>query len=50
MSHDHRPVSGVRAPAPRMTRMGAVVLAIAIAGPVWAVLTVGEIVWRLLMP
>lgn len=48
MSRDHPPVSGVRAPAPRLTRMGAVVLAVALAAPVWAVLTAGEIAWRLL--
>jgi hypothetical protein len=50
MSNDPRPVSGISAPAPRMTRMGALVLAIVIAAPVWAVLTAGEIIWRLLAP
>ena len=43
-------VSGVRAPAPRLTRMGALALAVAIAAPVWVILTLGEILWRLVLP
>lgn len=50
MPRVHPPVSGVNAPAPRLTRMGAVVLAVALAIPVWVVLTAGEILWRLLTP
>ena len=50
MPRNDRPVSGVDAPAPRLTRMGALVLAIALAAPVWAVLMAGEIIWRIAAP
>jgi hypothetical protein len=50
MSRKSGPVSGVNAPAPRLTRIGALALAVAIAAPIWAILTVGEIVWRIAAP